>query len=44
MLELMDEDAAVKLARKIAQETGRGVTVLYADLALIETIPAAKTH
>jgi len=44
VLEMMEQDAAVKLARKIARETGRGVTVRDADMALIETISAASTH
>jgi hypothetical protein len=38
VLELADEDAAIKTARKIAQETGRGVTVRNADMLLIEVI------
>lgn len=44
LLELADEDAALRAARIIARETGRCVTVRYADMALIETIPAASTH
>jgi Tfp pilus assembly protein PilP len=43
-LEMADEDAAVKIARKIARETGRIVTVRDAEMAVIETIPAASTH
>ena len=42
VLELMDEAAALKVARKIADETGRRVTVRNADRALIATISAAK--
>jgi hypothetical protein len=44
MFELADERAAIKVARRIARETGRGVTVRDADMAVIEAIPAAKTH
>jgi hypothetical protein len=44
VLELSDEDAALKVARKIARETGRGVTVRRADMALIEIIPPVSTH
>lgn len=44
VLELTEEQAALKVARKIARETGRRVTVRRADMALIETIPAASTH
>jgi hypothetical protein len=34
VLELADEDAAIKVARQIANETGRGVTVRNADMLL----------
>lgn len=44
VLEVADEDAALRAARLIARETGRSVSVHYADMALIETIPAASTH
>jgi hypothetical protein len=44
ILELADEDAARKVAHKIADETGRCVTVRDADMVLLETIPAAQTH
>ncbi|WP_249119521.1 hypothetical protein [Bradyrhizobium sp. AUGA SZCCT0158] len=44
ILELADEAAALRVARKIADETGRGVTVRHADMGLIGTISAAKTH
>jgi hypothetical protein len=44
VLKQTDEDAALKVARKIARETGRAVTVRRADMALIETIPGASTH
>jgi hypothetical protein len=44
MLELADESAAVEVARKIAHETGRAVTVRDADKKLIETIPAGWIH
>ena len=42
VLELADEDAALKIAHQIAHETGRCVTVRDADEALIETIPAVS--
>ncbi len=38
MLELADEDAALRVAYKIARETGRAVTVWDANLGLIEEI------
>jgi hypothetical protein len=44
ILELADEDAAKKVAQKIAHETGRGVTVRDADMNIIETIPEVSTH
>ncbi|MBR0706278.1 MULTISPECIES: hypothetical protein [Bradyrhizobium] len=44
VLEYTDEDAAMKVARKIALETGRSVTVRGGDNGVIETIPAAMTH
>jgi hypothetical protein len=44
MLELADKGAAVEVARKIAHETGRAVTVRDADKKLIETIPAGWIH
>jgi len=44
VLELADEVAALRTARKIARETGRCVTVRDANMALIETIPAAGIH
>lgn len=44
VLELADEAAAERLARKIARETGRSVTVRGADLAEIKTISASKSH
>ena len=44
LLELANEGAALRAARIIARETGRYVTVRNADMALIETIPAASTH
>ncbi|WP_156434950.1 hypothetical protein [Bradyrhizobium lablabi] len=44
LLELADEATARKVARKIANETGRRVTVRDADLILIEAIPPAKIH
>ena len=44
LLELADGAAARKVARKIADETGRGVTVRDADMVLIEAIAPAKVH
>ncbi len=44
MLELADEDEAVKVALKLARETGRRVTVRDAKLVLIEIIPSATIH
>jgi hypothetical protein len=44
VLEMEDENAAIKVARRIARETGRCVTVRDADMTLIETLPAASTH
>jgi hypothetical protein len=44
VLELKDEAAALRIARKIADETGRGVTVRDAEMALIVTISPAKTQ
>jgi len=44
VLELADEDAAIRLAQKIARDTGAGITVRDADMEVIETIPAPSTH
>lgn len=44
ILELTDEDTALKLARKIASETGRGVTVRGEDMTIIKTITAPRIH
>jgi len=44
ILDLADEDEAVRVARKLALETGRRVTVRDGKLLLIETIPAASVH
>ncbi|MBR0698233.1 hypothetical protein JQ553_34005 [Bradyrhizobium lablabi] len=43
VLEYADEDVAKTVARKIALETGRTVTVRGEDMGVIETIPAT-TH
>ena len=40
ILEYTDEDAARKVARKIASETGRSVTIRREGMCVIETIPA----
>jgi len=44
LLEYVDEDAALKVARKIALETGRLVTVRGEDNRLIGTIPLVTMH
>ena len=44
MLEMADEACAKRVALMIAGETGRRVTVRNADMTVIQTIPAAKTH
>jgi hypothetical protein len=44
VLDLADEEAALKVAHKIADTTGRSVTVRYADMIEIQTIPAPTSH
>ena len=44
MLELADEACAKRVALRIAQETGRCVTVRNADMTEIQNFPAAKIH
>jgi hypothetical protein len=44
VVELPDEDAAKRLARKIAQETERCVTVRNVEMGIIEIIAALATH
>jgi hypothetical protein len=44
VLDLADEEAAVKMAHTIADTTGRSVTVRDADMIEIHTIPAATSH
>lgn len=44
LVEMPDEDAGVRLARKLAQETGRRVTIRNAEMAIIEIIAASATH
>jgi hypothetical protein len=45
VVEMPDEGAATRLARKLAQETGRRVTVRNAEeMAIIEIIAAPATH
>jgi hypothetical protein len=44
VVEYTDEDAALKVARKIAEETGRSVTVRREDMGVISSIPAVTTH
>jgi hypothetical protein len=42
VLEYTDEDAALKVARKIAEETGRSVTVRREDMRVM--ISVVTTH
>ncbi|WP_342712768.1 hypothetical protein AAFG13_17390 [Bradyrhizobium sp. B124] len=44
VLEYTNEDAAMRVARKIARETGRAVTIRSEDMRVIGSIPAATTH
>jgi hypothetical protein len=44
LLEYTDEDAALKVAREIARETRRLVTVQGEDNRLIDMIPPVTTH
>lgn len=44
VLELADEDAARKVAQRIAQKTGRSVTVRDEGMAVIDVIPAVTSH
>ena len=44
LLELADEDEAIRVAQRLAQEIGRGVTVRNAKLSLILTIQAPSIH
>ena len=44
VLDLANEDEAIKMAQKLARETGRRVTVRDETLVLIRTIPAASVH
>lgn len=44
LLELTDEDAAMRVARKIASETGRTVTVRKENMHVVGKISAATTH
>jgi len=44
VLDLADEVEAIKVAQKLARETGRRVTVRDATLVLIKTIPATSVH
>jgi len=44
VLDLADEEEALKVARNVALATGRRVTLRDGRLALIETIPAASVH
>jgi hypothetical protein len=43
-LQLTSEASAKRVALIIAHETGRRITVLNADMTVIQTIPAAKIH
>ena len=42
MLELADEGEAIRVAQKLAEVTGRRVTVSDATFTVLETIPAAS--
>jgi hypothetical protein len=44
VLELADEDVAVRAAQMIARETGLSITVRDADAGSIVAIPAARAH
>jgi hypothetical protein len=44
LLEYTDEDAAKTVARRIAMETGRAVTIRGEDMREIEAIAAAPRH
>jgi hypothetical protein len=44
VLEYTDEDAALKVARKIAEETGRSVTVRREEMRVISSISVVTTH
>lgn len=44
VVELPDEEAARRLARKLAQETGRQVTVRDAEMDIIEILAAPASH
>lgn len=41
VIELADDKEAIEVAQKLAQETGRRVTVRNGEMVLLETIPAA---
>jgi hypothetical protein len=43
-VEMTDDVAALKVAQRIADETGKRVTVRLADMTIIGTIPAASNH
>lgn len=42
ILQLADTREALSVAEMLAQETGRGVTVLNARMTVVGTIPAAR--
>lgn len=44
LVELPDQDAAKRLARKLSAETGRRVTVRDAEMGIIEIIAAPAMH
>jgi len=44
VLEYTDEDAVLRVARKIAEETGRSVTVRREDMRVISSISVVTTH
>ena len=44
VLDMTDEEEARLVAKLLAEETGRCVTVRNSKLALVEVIPAASQH
>ena len=44
VLEIVDEDRAFEVARRIAESTGRDVTVRDANWVELTTIPGGKRH
>lgn len=44
VIDLADEEAALKVAKEIAEKTGRSVTVKDENMIEIQTVPAATSH